>query len=140
MYQTHKRWPESKLHAVCNASGQPIALHLTGGQVSDYKGAAVLFDSLPQTRELLADRGYDADWFRKALLSKGIALCIPGRRSRKESVSYDKGLYKQRHKIEIMLGRLKDWRRIATRYDRCATPSSSPFASQPLSFFIFSES
>lgn len=88
--------------------------------MSDYKGAAVLLDSLPQTRELLADRGYDADWLRKALLSKGIAPCIPGRRSRKESVSYDKELYKQRHKIEIMFGRLKDWRRIATRYDRCA--------------------
>lgn len=88
--------------------------------MSDYKGAAVLLDSLPQTRELLADRGYDADWFRKALLSKGIAPCIPGRRNRKESVSYDKELYKQRHKIEIMFGRLKDWRRIATRYDRCA--------------------
>ena len=88
--------------------------------MSDYKGAAVLLDSLPQTRELLADRGYDADWFRKALPSKGIAPCIPGRRNRKESVSYDKELYKQRHKIEIMFGRLKDWRRIATRYDRCA--------------------
>ena len=64
--------------------------------------------------------GGATDWFRKALLSKGIAPCIPGRRNRKEPVSYDKELYKQRYKIEIMFGRLKDWRRIATRYDRCA--------------------
>ena len=59
-------------------------------------------------------------WFRNALSSKGITPCIPGRRSRKVPVAYDKELYKQRHKIEIMFGRLKDWRRIATRYDRCA--------------------
>ena len=59
-------------------------------------------------------------WFRNALSSKGITPCIPGRRSRKVPMAYDKELYKQRHKIEIMFGRLKDWRRIATRYDRCA--------------------
>ena len=88
--------------------------------MSDYKGASVLPDSLPQARELLADRGYDAEWFRNALSSKGITPCIPGRRSRKVPVAYDKELYKQRHKIEIMFGRLKDRRRIATRYDRCA--------------------
>jgi transposase len=88
--------------------------------VSDYKGAAALLGSLPLAEALLADRGYDADWFRNALLSKGIAPRIPGRRGRKESVPYDKELYKQRHKIEIMFGRLKDWRKIAMRYDRCA--------------------
>jgi len=110
----------SKLHALCNSSGQPIALHLTEGQASDYKGAAALLNSLPQTDEFLADRGYDADWLRNALRDKGITPCIPGKRNRKEPVLYDKKLYKQRHKIEIMFGRLKDWRRIATRYDRCA--------------------
>ena len=88
--------------------------------MSDYKGAAVLLDTLPQARELLADRGYDADWFRHALSRKGITPCIPGRHSRKTPVAYDKEVYKQRHKIEIMFGRLKDWRRIAMRYDRCA--------------------
>lgn len=76
--------------------------------------------SLPPARELLADKGYDAGWFRNALSSKGITPCIPGGHSRKAPVAYDKELYKQRHKIEIMFGRLKDWRRIATRYDRCA--------------------
>ena len=94
--------------------------HLSGGQVSDYKGAAVLLDTLPQARELLADRGYDAAWFRHALSRKGITPCTPGRHSRKTPVVYDKEDYKQRHKIEIMFGRLKDWRRIAMRYDRCA--------------------
>ena len=95
---------------------------LTEGQTSDYKGAALLLDTLPEAKELLADRGYDATWFRIALLNKNITPCIPPKKNRKEPVFYDKHLYKQRHKIEIMFGRLKDWRRIAMRYDRCAHP------------------
>ena len=84
---------------------------LTAGQVSDYKGAALLMDAidaLPETRELLADRGYDADWFRDALRARGITPCIPPRRSRKRPCSYDKDLYKQRYRIEIMFGRIED--------------------------------
>ena len=93
---------------------------LTEGQMSDYKGAALLLDKLPPAKDLLADRGYDADWFRDALNAKGITPCIPGKKNRKNPIVYDKTLYKQRHKIEIMFGRIKDWRRIAMRYDRCA--------------------
>ena len=63
--------------------------------------------------------GYDADWFREALKQKGIRACIPGRKQRKTAVRYDKRRYKRRNRIEIMFGRLKDWRRVATRYDRC---------------------
>ena len=58
----------------------------------------------------------------------------------KTPVVYDKEVYKQRHKIEIMFGRLKDWRRIAMRYDRCAHTFFSAFVSLPLSSFIFNES
>ncbi|MFN4102556.1 MAG: transposase, partial [Pararhodobacter sp.] len=61
----------------------------------------------------------DADWFREALEDKGIKVCIPGRKSRKMAIKYDKRRYKRRKRIEIMFGRLKDWRRVATRYDRC---------------------
>lgn len=93
---------------------------LSEGQMSDYKGAALLFPALPKAKELLADRGYDADWFRTALMEKGIVPCIPPKKNRKTKIAYDKELYKQRHKVENMFGRLKDWRRIAMRYDRCA--------------------
>ena len=93
---------------------------LTEGQMSDFKGAAMLLPSLPPAKELLADRGYDADWSRAALAVRGITPCIPGKKNRKISINYDRTLYKQRHKIEIMFGRLKDWRRIVMRYDRCA--------------------
>ena len=51
--------------------------------------------------------------------SKGIKVCIPGRKSRKKPLKYDKQRYKRRNRIEIMFGRLKDWRRVATRYNRC---------------------
>ena len=88
--------------------------------MSDYKGAALLLDALPKARELIADRGYDADWFRAALTSKGITPCIPPKKNRKVRIEYDRELYKQRHKVENMFGRIKDWRRIAMRYDRCA--------------------
>jgi len=93
---------------------------LTEGQASDYKGAAILLHRLPVAKEMLADRGYDSDWFRAALRARGTEPCIPPRRNRKTLIEYDKTLYKQRHKIENMFGRIKDWRRIAMRYDRCA--------------------
>ncbi|WHP68262.1 IS5 family transposase [Phaeobacter inhibens] len=109
----------TKLHAVTDASGRPIRFFMTAGQVSDYTGARVLLRSLPAADWMIADRGYDADWFRDALKDKGIRPCIPGRKSRDKPVPYDKRKYKRRNRIEIMFGRLKDWRRVATRYDRC---------------------
>ncbi len=110
----------SKLHAVCDGFGRPLIMLLTEGQMSDYKGAALIVDHLPQAKALLADKGYDADWFREALMERGIEPCIPPRAKRKQPIAYDATLYRQRHKIENMFGRLKDWRRIHTRYDRCA--------------------
>ncbi len=109
----------TKLHAVADARGRPIRFFMTAGQVSDYMGAAALLSSLPGAAWLIADRGYDADWFRDALKDKGIKPCIPGRKSRGKVVQYDRRRYMRRNRIEIMFGRLKDWRRIATRYDRC---------------------
>ena len=97
-----------------------MLLHLTAGQVSDYKGARYLVEKLPPAEHLLADKGYDAKWFRDALIACGIEPCIPPKKNRKEHIDYDRALYKQRHKVENMFGRLKDWRRIAMRYDRCA--------------------
>ena len=75
---------------------------------------------MPKTKTLLADRGYDADWFRKALKKRRIIPCIPPRKNRKRRIRYDKKLYKKRHKVENMFAKIKDWRRIAMRYDRCA--------------------
>ncbi len=74
----------TKLHAVTDTSGRPIRLFITAGQVSDYTGAAALMNSLPEADWLLADRGYDANWFRETLIKKGITPCIPGRKLRKK--------------------------------------------------------
>ena len=93
---------------------------LSEGQMSDYKGAALMLDALPRAKAMLGDRGYDADWFRAALNRRGIAPCIPSKVNRKIPIPHDRALYRLRHKIENMFGRLKDWRRIHTRYDRCA--------------------
>lgn len=108
------------MHAVTDGDGRPVLLELTAGQSSDYKGARALIEKFPKATELLADRGYDADWFRDALIDKGITPCIPPKKNRLIQHAYDKDLYKKRHKIENTFARLKDWRRIATRYDRCA--------------------
>jgi len=118
----------TKLHAVTDAVGRPIRFFMTAGQVSDYTGARALMSSLPAADWLLGDRGYDADWFREALAGKGITACIPGRTSRAKPVKYDKRRYRKRNRIEIMFGRLKDWRRVATRYDRSPTVFLSAIA------------
>lgn len=55
--------PNTKLHAVTNAKGRPLTFVMTAGQVSDFTGAAALLGGLPKSEWLLADRGYDADWF-----------------------------------------------------------------------------
>lgn len=110
----------SKLHAVVNDEGKPIVMALTAGQVSDHIGAKIIYPGLPGAKILIGDKGYDSDDFRAALKAKGIVSCIPPRAKRKSPAEYCKTLYKQRHKVENAFSRLKDWRRIATRYDRCA--------------------
>ncbi len=88
--------------------------------MSDHTGARLVLDALPPAQTLIGDRGYDSNAFREALTERGIEPCIPSSRSRKVPIPHNKTLYRQRHKIENMFARLKDWRRIATRYDRCA--------------------
>ena len=108
----------SKLYTVTDALGRPLQMFLTAGQRSDYIGARALLDSLPPATHMLADRGYDADWYREELENRGITPCIPSRKSRKTPIQHDEIRYRKRHKIENSFARLKDWRRIATRYDR----------------------
>lgn len=73
----------SKLHAVTDAVGRPLRMFLTAGQRSDYFGARAVLDGLPPAEHLLADRGYDADWYRETLENKRIPPCIPSRKNRK---------------------------------------------------------
>ena len=110
----------SKLHAICDQMGHPLVMLLTEDLTSDHRSAKLMLAALPPAEALLGDRGYDSGWFRAALAEKGIGACIPSSRSRKVAIPHDKALYRQRHRIDNMFGRLKDWRRLATCYDRCA--------------------
>jgi transposase len=120
MYRAQPGRPD--LQAPCDMrwSGPARPTALSEGQTNDHKGAALLIDALPPAKALLGDRAYDSSWFRQALAERGIDACIPSQRTRKIQHAYDRALYRQRHKIENMFARLKDWRRIHTRYDRCA--------------------
>lgn len=71
-------------------------------------------------RYLIADKAYDANGLRKSLRSRDAVPVIPGRSNRKKTIRYDKARYRERHLIENAFCRLKDFRRIATRYDKLA--------------------
>lgn len=79
-----------------------------------------MVEALPKARALLGDKDYDARWVRQALIEHGIISCIPSKSNRKAPPAFDRALYRNRHKIENMFGKLKDWRHIHTGYDRCA--------------------
>ena len=93
---------------------------LTAGNVSDVKAAPALLERAGRMRYLLADKGYDADRLRRSLREVGTVPVIPGRRNRKRAIRYDKERYRARHLIENAFCRLKDFRRVATRYDKLA--------------------
>lgn len=106
---------------MCDDQGRPVRLHLTAGQVSDFKGADVLQADLPdETEEVIGDQGYDNNKIRQSLADRNITACIPPKKNRTSKPPYNWHLYKKRHLIENMFAKLKDWRRVATRYDRCA--------------------
>ncbi len=98
--------------------GRPFALLLTPGNVSDITVANDLIKRAVGMRYLIADKGYDADELRKSLRKAGSVPVIPGRSNRKRKIRYDKKRYKDRHRIENAFCRLKDFRRIATRYGK----------------------
>tara|TARA_R110000787_G_scaffold176420_3_gene288619 strand:+ start:9542 stop:9865 length:324 start_codon:yes stop_codon:yes gene_type:complete len=89
--------------------------------MSDHIGAKPTYPALPDhATAKIGDKGYASDEYRAALQAKGITPCIPPRRGLILPSDFDRKLYCQRHKIENMFGRLKDRRRVHTRYDRCA--------------------
>lgn len=99
--------------------------------MNDHKGAGMLLPALPPAKELLADRGYDSNHFRNALIERGIVPCIPSSRRCNVEIPYDALLHRQCHRIENAFARLKDWRRVAMRYDRCAHSFFSAICTAP---------
>lgn len=109
--------------------GRPGVIHLTPGNASDVKTAPAVLDKAPgRVRRLIADKGYDADWLRQDLREHGISVVIPGTRARKRKIRLDKRRYRDRWRVEAVFCRLKDFRRIATRYDKLARNFASALA------------
>ena len=111
----------SKIHCLADDRGRPLAFGLTPGNVADIKMAIPLLEVARPTKRLLADKAYDADSLRGWLARRKIKAVIPSSAARKTPYPLDRKAYRRRNVIERLFCRLKNWRRIPTRYDRLAT-------------------
>ena len=110
----------TKIHALADAKGRLIAILLTGGETHDCPVAERLIDRVEEAERLLGDKAYDSAELRQELERRGTKPVIPNRSNRKRPFRFSKRLYKLRWRVETAFNRLKDFRRIATRYDRLA--------------------
>ena len=110
----------TKIHALTDGLGRPVAFLLTGGQAADCRAAEDLMREMPDCRVVHADKAYDTNAIRRAVEARGALPNIPPKSNRRWKSCFSPYLYRDRNAIERMFGRLKDFRRIATRYDRLA--------------------
>lgn len=110
----------TKIHAVADHAGRLIAFDLTPGQRDDIRPAAALLATLPEPDYVLADTAYDGDALRRAVQTRGAIPVIKPNPTRKTVPVFDAAVYKLRDLIERAFSHLKDWRRVATRYDKLA--------------------
>ena len=110
----------TKIHATVDAGGKPTGFHLTPGQAHDLAGADALLPAI-ESDILIADKSFDVDVrVRQPLERARKTAVIPPRQSRLHPRDYDREFYKKRHRIENFFCRLKQFRAIATRYDKTA--------------------
>ena len=107
----------SKIHACCDALGNPIRFILTAGQEGDSPQTLDLLAGLP-FGGLLADKAYDTDAIVEFVIKQGATVVIPPKSNRVVERDYDKILYKERNWVERLFNRLKHYKRVATRYDK----------------------
>ena len=110
----------TKIHAIADAKGRLLSILLSRGEAHDCPPAQRLIRRCKKAKKLLGDKAYDSAELRQWLDERGTKPVIPNRSNRKQLFRFDKKSYKQRHLIENAFCRLKDFRRIATRYDRLA--------------------
>src|SRR5271166_6063612 len=132
VYNRFRRWTMRGLwrrfHAIVDSRGRPIALEVTPGQLGDVRVALALISAVPPGRRLAGDAAYDSDGLRRLLVERGTVPVIPNNPTRKRPHPFDEDAYRQRNLIERMFCRLKDWRRIATRYDKLASSFAAAVA------------
>jgi transposase len=109
----------TKIHAAVDALGNPVRFLLTGGQHSEIRQADALIEGF-EADYVIADKGYDADSFILSIESLPAIAVIPPKRNRKAARVYDEYLYRERNLVERVFQKLKQYRRIATRYERLA--------------------
>ena len=107
------------MHAALTPLGHPVALKLTGAEAADSPHLPGLIAGV-ETTAVLADKGHDSDANRRAIRRRGAEPCVPPRSNRKATIGYDRHLYKERNVAERFFGRVKQHRRVATRYDKKA--------------------
>ena len=110
----------TKIHALTDVVGRPYAVTLTPGNVAGVSAASALMERAVGAKHILADKGYDVYALRRTIRGAGAVPVIPGRRTRTTRIRYDRARYKERHLIANAFCRLKDFRRVATRYDKLA--------------------
>lgn len=109
----------TKIHLAVESLGLPLEIRLSPGQDADITHAeALLGDHRPEA--VLGDKGYDSDAFATAVEDRGAEAVIPPRANRKAPREYDAVVYKERNKVERCINRLKQFRRVATRYEKTA--------------------
>jgi transposase len=113
---------------VADGAGRVLAVTVTPGQIGDIRAAHSLLANLPAPDWLLADTAYDSNGLRGFLIERGTVPVIPNNPTRKHLQPFDRQVYKARNIIERTIGRLKDWRRIHTRYDKLAANFASAVA------------
>ncbi|MDR3420654.1 MAG: IS5 family transposase [Xanthobacteraceae bacterium] len=109
----------TKIHMAVRGLGCPVRFTLTAGQKGDAPQAAALIEGLP-AEVVMADTAYDADHLRQAIADKGAIAVIPNNPSRALKHLLDKHLYAQRHLVECCFSKLKQFRRVATRFEKTA--------------------
>ena len=110
----------SKIHALVDANGRPVALQLTGGQVHESQKAEALLEAIPEGATLLAHKGYDSNAIREAAASKNAWANIPSRSNRKQGFPFSSWIYRQRHLVERFFNCIKHLPGISTRYNKCS--------------------
>ena len=110
----------SKIHAVVDTNGLPVRLGLTAGEAHDNRLALKLLSRLRSGSMLLADRGYDADWIRAFVNEQGAWANVPPRFNRRKPICFSPHLYRARNQVERFFNKIKQCRRVATRYDNVA--------------------
>ena len=122
----------TKLHLRCDGRGRPVTFHLTGGERHDLIGVGPRFEGgalrtgrrgRPRWKPdaVLADKAYSAAWLLDALRRKGIAPIIPSRSDQPENPDFDRRAYRERNLVERLVGKLKRFRRVATRHGKLDT-------------------